>query len=452
LSAKSVKSVFLCNECGYESAKWMGQCPACNSWNTMTEEKFSHPSSRSSAKTNNGTSSEPKRLAEIEITNEERFTTGITEFDRVLGGGIVKGSLVLVGGDPGIGKSTLLTQMCQTAYESGMILYVSGEESQKQIKIRSERLGVDNTNLLLMSETNMDYILNAIDKCEPSVMIVDSVQTVYLPALTSAPGSVSQVREVTMTLMRLAKERGIAIFLVGHVTKEGTIAGPRVLEHMVDCVLYFEGDQHQFYRVLRGVKNRFGSTNEIGVFEMTDTGLNEISNPSKILLEGRPENASGSCVVCTLEGTRSMLVEIQALVSQTNFNIPRRTSTGIDYNRISMLMAVLEKRAGFSLANQDAYVNVVGGMRIDEPAADLGIILSIASSYRNRPIAHDIVAIGEVGLTGEVRAVNSIQKRINEAANLGFKTCIIPKGNFDGKLDGLEIISVDNIKNAISLF
>lgn len=395
----------------------------------------------------------PKQINEIELTNEERFTSGIGELDRVLGGGIVKGSLVLVGGDPGIGKSTLLLQMCQTVAAESNILYASGEESQNQIKIRGQRLGIHNKKLLLLSETNLDFIFESVEKCKPSVLIIDSVQTMYKPDLSSAPGSVSQVREVTIQLMRLAKEMGIAVFLVGHVTKEGTIAGPRVLEHIVDCVLYFEGERHHFHRILRSVKNRFGSTNEIGVFEMRDNGLAEILNPSFMLLDGRPDNAPGSCIICTLEGSRPMLAEVQALVASTNFNIPRRMSTGIDQNRISLLMAVLEKRVGMNLGGQDAYINVIGGFRVDEPAADLGIVLAIASSFRSIPVPQNYIAIGEVGLTGEVRAVNSIEKRLAEAAKLGFDTVILPKGNADNLSfrTSLQLIPVSNVRQALEV-
>ena len=436
------KTVFVCNDCGHESGKWLGKCPACGAWNSMTEERV-----QPAARKNNDIyiKPEPLRLSDIELTEEERFTTGIAEFDRVLGGGIVKGSLVLVGGDPGIGKSTLLTQMCQTA--TGGILYASGEESQKQIKIRAERLGITNSELMLLAETNMEVILDAAQAQNPAIIIVDSVQTVYMPELTSAPGSVSQVREVTINLMRFAKERGVAIFLVGHVTKEGAIAGPKVLEHMVDCVLYFEGERHHFYRILRGVKNRFGSTNEIGVFEMCDAGLKEVENPSQMLLEGRPTDASGSCVICTMEGTRPILAEVQALISTSGFNMPRRMATGVEQNRVAMLMAVLEKRVGMNLANQDAYVNVIGGLKVDEPAADLGIALAIASSFRNKPLPHNVLAIGEVGLTGEIRAVNSIEKRVKEAAKLGFEMCIVPKGSGCG--GDIKVIEVSSVGEAL---
>lgn len=444
------KTVFVCNECGYESPKWLGRCVACNAWNSMTEERVATAVSK--GRGNSDFKNSPKHIDEIELTNEERFTSGIGELDRVLGGGIVKGSLVLVGGDPGIGKSTLLLQMCQSVAAESCILYASGEESQNQIKIRGQRLGIHNKKLLLLSETNLDSIFEAVEKCKPSVLIIDSVQTMYKPDLSSAPGSVSQVREVTINLMRLAKEMGISVFLVGHVTKEGTIAGPRVLEHIVDCVLYFEGERHHFHRILRSVKNRFGSTNEIGVFEMREAGLVEVLNPSLMLLDGRPDNAAGSCIICTLEGSRPMLAEVQALVAATNFNIPRRMSTGIDQNRISLLMAVLEKRVGMNLGGQDAYINVIGGIRVDEPAADLGIVLAIASSFRSIPLPKNYIAIGEVGLTGEVRAVNSIDKRLAEASKLGFDTVIVPKGNADNlPACTVKIIPVSNVRQALEV-
>jgi len=423
------KTMFFCNECGYESPKWLGKCPACNVWNSMVEEKIKTESKSGAINKMTKTKISPKRLDDVNIENDERFKTGIAEFDRVLGGGIVKGSLILVGGDPGIGKSTILLQMCETINSTECILYASAEESQKQIKLRADRLKVKNKNLLLVSETNLEDIAEMINETNASVVIIDSIQTVYCPELSSAPGSVSQVREATLALMRIAKENNIAIFLVGHVTKEGALAGPRVLEHMVDCVLYFEGERHQFHRILRAVKNRFGSTNEIGVFEMGDNGLTEVENPSLMLLSGRPDNISGSCAICLMEGTRPLLAEVQALVTRSNFPSPRRMATGADYNRISMIMAVLEKRLGFNLSIQDAYVNVIGGIKIDEPAADIGIAIAIASSFKNFPISSNVLAIGEIGLTGEVRAVNSIDKRIAEAAKLGFDTIIIPKGN-----------------------
>jgi len=384
-----IKTVFVCQECGYESPKWLGKCPACNQWNTLIEEIQEETAKALPV----ALRVRPVRLTEVEITNEERFSTGSMELDRVLGGGVVKGSLILVGGDPGIGKSTLLLQICEYIGKGAKILYASGEESASQIKLRADRLGITTQNLLLISETNLDNIIQSIHEIKPDMVIVDSIQTIFKPELTSAPGSISQVREGTISLMRVAKDNGIAVFIVGHVTKEGTLAGPRVLEHMVDCVLYFEGERHQSYRILRAVKNRFGSTNEIGIFEMQDKGLMEVDNPSMMFLSGRPNNVSGSCVICTLEGTRPVLAEIQALVSPTSFGIPRRMSTGIDNNRVTLLMAVLEKRVGLNLQNQDAYINVVGGIRIDEPAADLGVAIAIASSFKNFEISHDTMAV-----------------------------------------------------------
>ena len=450
-----IKTVFFCSECGYESAKWMGKCPACGMWNTMVEEKVK-PEKGSSAPTVlfSGEREKPKRLSEIRTDDENRFLTNISELDRVLGGGIVKGSLVLVGGDPGIGKSTLLLQMCKTVCPGETILYVSGEESQRQIKMRAERLEVDNESLLLFSETNLDDVLTVIENAKPTLVIIDSVQTIYSSGITSAPGSVSQVREVTQILMRTAKENSISVFIVGHVTKEGAIAGPKVLEHMVDCVLYFEGERHQFHRILRAVKNRFGSTNEIGVFEMCDKGLNEVTNPSLMLLSGRPKNVSGSCVICTMEGTRPVLAEVQALVSKTSFPSPKRMAAGIDYNRVSLIMAVLEKRVGFNLSTQDAYVNVIGGIKVDEPAADLGVALAIASSCRNVHIPNGVIAIGEIGLAGELRTVNSIDKRILEGAKLGFDCIIIPAetGNTIDEPPGVNIKKAKNLQEALSFF
>lgn len=449
-----VKTVFFCNECGYETSKWLGKCPACGMWNTMVEERVKPEDSHSANTSFDRHKEKPKKLKEIEVVEEDRVKTGILELDRVLGGGIVKGSLVLVGGDPGIGKSTLLLQMCQTVCPGEVILYVSGEESQRQIKMRADRLGVENEQLLLLSETNLEDIVLAIETSRPSLVIIDSVQTMYSSAITSAPGSVSQVREVTQILMRIAKENNISVFVVGHVTKEGAIAGPKVLEHMVDCVLYFEGERHQYHRILRAVKNRFGSTNEIGVFEMCASGLKEVANPSLMLLDGRPENVSGSCVICILEGTRPVLAEVQALVSKTNFPAPKRMSTGIEYNRVSLIMAVLEKRVGFNLSSQDAYVNVVGGIRVDEPAADLGIALAVASSYRNIYISSNVLAIGEVGLTGEIRAVNSIEKRISEGIKLGFEYIIIPEGNGYNITvpENVVIHKVANLQQALNIF
>lgn len=449
------KTVFFCNECGGETSKWFGKCPACGAWNSLVEETSVTKPLKSK---NSGGQSliypKPTKLHSIEFDAEWRFSTGLNEFDRVLGGGMVCGSLVLVSGDPGIGKSTLMLQICNKIAEHGTILYVTGEESERQLKMRAERLGVDASNLYIVSQVNMSAVLENIDEVSPSVLIVDSVQTMYSPDINSAPGSVSQVRHVTMTLMRKAKENGISVFVVGHVTKDGNIAGPKVLEHMVDCVLYFEGERHQSYRILRGVKNRFGSTNEIGVFEMQASGLVEIANPSMALLEGRPQNVPGTIVICAMEGSRPILVEVQALAATTAFGMPRRTSTGLDYNRIALLIAVLEKRVSMNLSNQDVYVNVIGGIRIDEPAADLGTILAIASSFRSFNIPDDLVAIGEVGLTGEIRAVNNASRRIAELEKLGFKKCVLPKSNMKELADfkgDIEIFPVRNVIEALAL-
>lgn len=442
------KSIFVCSECGYETRKWLGKCPACLQWNTFTEELESETQRNISERPL------PKAIPLTEVTkeSEQRIKTGMQELDRVLGGGIVDGSLVLVGGDPGIGKSTLLLQICGILSPKVKILYVSGEESVKQIKIRAERLSVNNENILMVSETNFENINKLIEEIKPQVVILDSIQTVYSEELTSAPGSVSQVREVTGQLMRIAKGNGITVFIVGHVTKEGAIAGPRVLEHMVDTVLYFEGERHQNYRILRAVKNRFGSTNEIGLFEMTQQGLKEVNNPSGLFLDCRAKDQPGSVIVASLEGTRPMLLEVQALVAPTSFGIARRMATGIDYNRLTMLMAVLEKKVGMQLFNHDAYVNVVGGIRIDEPACDLGVIASIAGSFKNRPVDPDIVVIGEVGLTGEVRPVSQVDKRIIEAKRLGFKKCLVPSGNKTSSITNageIELLFAGTVEEAL---
>lgn len=444
------KTTFICQECGYQSPKLMGKCPGCGSWNTLVEETIQ----KNKYETTMGISKviKPSTIDEIEIVDEERYSTSIEEFNRVLGGGVVKGSLVLVGGDPGIGKSTLLLQVAQDIAAVGKkVFYISGEESSKQIKLRATRLGVKSQSLFVISETNLSDIEGLLIEFKPDVVVIDSIQTVFKPELQSAPGSVSQVREATSTLMRISKTINISIFIVGHVTKEGSIAGPRVLEHMVDTVLYFEGERHHTYRILRAVKNRFGSTNEIGVFEMKGSGLCEVKNPSEMMLSGRPKNVSGSAIVCSMEGTRPMLVEIQALTSATSFGMPRRMATGIDYNRVVLLMAVLEKRVGLQLQATDAYVNVAGGLRLDEPACDLGIALSIASSFKNLYIDPQTVVIGEIGLTGEIRGVNFIEKRIMEAKKLGFLKCVVPKDNMRGmeKIKGINIIYVENIHEAL---
>ena len=447
------KTVFICQECGYESSGWLGKCPACMQWNTFVEERQetgAHASAWQPAQ------SKPVSLEEIKADTEQRCLTGIKEFDRVLGGGMVRGSLILVGGDPGIGKSTLLLQVCNTLQTDAKILYISGEESTAQIKLRADRLNVKRRSLFIVSASNFEAISSMIEAEKPGLVIIDSIQTMYTDTINSAPGSVSQVREVTAALMKLAKSSGITVIIVGHVTKEGAIAGPRVLEHMVDTVLYFEGERHLSYRILRTVKNRFGSTNEIGVFEMRDTGLAEIPNPSEMMLSGRQENVPGSVVVASLEGTRPMLIEIQSLVCPTGFGVPRRMATGLDYNRLTMLLAVLEKRVGLALYDQDAYVNVVGGIRLDEPACDLGIAAAVASSFRNRPVDDGCVLVGEVGLTGEVRAVSQIEKRISEAMRLGFRSIVIPEGNMklagQTKIkEGFRIIAVSNIREALEV-
>ena len=450
-------TVFFCQNCGYESTKWLGQCPGCREWNTFVEEtidKTELKNTGNGAKRDRREASEPCVLSEIAIREENKTLTGIKELDRVLGGGIVPGSIVLVGGDPGIGKSTLLLQVCQKlAKKERKVLYISGEESLRQIKLRAQRMGEFNDHLLLLCETNLELIRNVIEKEKPDTVIIDSIQTMYSEEVGSAPGSVSQVREATNTLMQLAKGLGISIFIVGHVTKEGTVAGPRVLEHMVDMVLYFEGDRHASYRILRGVKNRFGSTNEIGVFEMRRDGLREVENPSEFMLNGRPENASGSVVACSMEGTRPILLEIQALVCESNFGMPRRTAAGTDYNRVNLLMAVLEKRIGYHLGNYDAYVNIAGGIKINEPAIDLGIVMAIVSSYKNRPFDERTIVFGEVGLSGEVRAVNMPEQRVAEAKKLGFETCIVPEVSLDSvkSIGGIKIIGVKSINEAIGL-
>lgn len=448
--AKAKKSVYFCQNCGHEETKWLGQCPACREWNTFVEEKVTSAMSKTVKERK---TAQVVTLSSIETDEDDRMLTMIAELDRVLGGGIVKGSLVLVGGDPGIGKSTLLLQVCQRLSAAGRkLLYISGEESLKQIKLRANRMGEFSENLYLLCETSLDIIRGIIEQQKPDMVVIDSIQTMYHEEVGSAPGSVSQVRESTNIFMQLAKGLNIAIFIVGHVTKEGTVAGPRVLEHMVDTVLYFEGDRHASYRILRGVKNRFGSTNEIGVFEMRKEGLVEVKNPSEFMLSGKPEHASGSVVACAMEGTRPMLMEIQALVCKTNFGMPRRTAAGLDYNRVNLLMAVLEKRLGLSLSNYDAYVNIAGGIRLNEPAADLGIILAIASSYKNRPIAEDVIVFGEVGLSGEVRAVSMPEQRVAEAKKLGFKTCVIPEVSVKsvGKMEGVTIVGVKSVGEAIS--
>ena len=452
--AKERTSIFFCQSCGYESAKWMGQCPGCREWNTFVEEPVRKSSTKQgiSGMRTAGRVTKPMVLSEIEITEEDRMGTGIAELDRVLGGGIVQGSLTLVGGDPGIGKSTLLLQVCRLLSLKGVkVLYISGEESGSQIKMRADRLGRFDANMLLLCETNLEIIEEVIQANKPQVVVIDSIQTMYSEGVNSAPGSVSQVREATARLLQVAKGNTISVFIVGHVTKEGTVAGPRVLEHMVDTVLYFEGDRHASYRILRGVKNRFGSTNEIGVFEMKENGLTEVLNPSEYMLNGRPEEANGCVVSCSMEGTRPLLIEIQALVCHTNFGIPRRQTTGTDINRVNLLMAVLEKRVGLQLGSCDAYVNITGGMRIQEPAIDLGIVLAIVSGFRNQKLSPSLVAFGEVGLSGEVRAVSQGKTRVAEAAKLGFTECIVPDSCVKecSNVSGVKVIGVKNIEEAI---
>ena len=449
---KNKKTVYFCQECGYESAKWMGQCPGCKAWNTFVEETVSakKPASGTTGRTEKR--QEPVILRDISLSEDERQTTKIGELDRVLGGGIVPGSLVLVGGDPGIGKSTLLLQVCRNLAERQVsVLYISGEESLRQIKLRANRIGEFSDKLQLLCETNLEVIREVIQRKKPEVVVIDSIQTMFHEDVSSAPGSVSQVRESTNILMQIAKGMGVSIFIVGHVTKEGNVAGPRVLEHMVDTVLYFEGDRHASYRILRAVKNRFGSTNEIGVFEMCGTGLEEVKNPSEFLLNGRPEDASGSVVACSMEGTRPILVEIQALVCQSTFGIPRRTAVGTDFNRVNLLMAVLEKKVGIHLGSSDAYVNIAGGMKMTEPAIDLGICLAVVSSCKDIVIPDNVMVFGEVGLSGEIRAVSMAGQRVQEAKKLGFETVMLPEvcRSSVGKIEGIRLIYVSQIRDAI---
>lgn len=447
------KTVFFCTACGNETPKWQGKCPACGAWNTL-EEHIERPIASGRGKSvPAGASKSPKMLSQVDSGDELRFSAGMGELDRVLGGGAVEGSLVLVGGAPGIGKSTLLLQICNALCAQRSVLYVSGEESERQLKLRAQRLGVAPDNLYILAENRLEDIQSSCEEAKPDVLIVDSIQTMFCEENESSPGSVSQVKDCTMRLMQLSKNEGITVFVVGHINKDGNIAGPKVLEHMVDCVLYFEGDPNTSYRLLRAAKNRFGSTNEIGVFEMLDTGLKEVPNPSQMLLEGRPAGASGTCVACVMEGTRPILAEVQALVSKTSFNVPRRTADGFDFNRAALLLAVAEKRAGLKLSLFDAYINVIGGLRLDEPGADLPVVLAVASSYRDMPIADDLSAIGEVGLTGEIRNVSNMNQRLQEIARLGFKKVIIPKYGSE-KLEipeGLKVYRVRNIREAIEV-
>lgn len=446
------KTVYVCTSCGNEAAKWTGRCAACGQWNTMEEYR---PAPAASRATSSGARSAPraKRLSEVTTDEARRFTTGMRELDRVLGGGAVKGSLVLVSGAPGIGKSTLLLQICEAILKKQTVLYVSGEESESQLKLRAQRLGVSSDELYLLCETNLEDILSAASTIGPDLLIVDSVQTLYCEDKPSSPGSVTQVRDCTMRLMQYCKSSDVTVFVVGHINKEGAIAGPKVLEHMVDCVLYFEGESHTSYRLLRAAKNRFGSTNEIGVFEMRSTGLTEVPNPSEMLLAGRPLNTPGTCVACTMEGTRPILAEVQALVSPTSLSVPRRTSNGLDYNRAAMLLAVLEKRGGLRFSNADVYLNVIGGLRLDEPAADLAVVLAAASAAQDKPVSDTLAAVGEVGLTGEIRAVNQLPQRLAEIRRLGFTQCVIPRSGTEQLASpaGLELLRVRNLREAIAV-
>lgn len=446
--AKGKGNLFFCQECGYESAKWLGQCPACKVWNRFVEEP-----AEKTIKWTEGSGNLEKRLSEISMEKEERMLTEMKELDRVLGGGIVAGSLILVGGDPGIGKSTLLLQVCRNLAKTKKVYYISGEESLQQIKLRADRIGTFSDQMFVLCETNLEQIQEKLKQARPDVVVIDSIQTMAREDVASAPGSVGQVRESTGLLMQIAKGFGISIFIVGHVTKEGVVAGPRVLEHMVDTVLYFEGDRHAAYRILRGVKNRFGSTNEIGVFEMQESGLKEVENPSEYMLNGKPKGACGSVVTCAIEGTRPILLEVQAFVCKTNFGLPRRTAAGTDYNRVNLLLAVLEKRVGIRLSECDAYVNIAGGLKLNEPSLDLGIVMAIVSSYREQAVDDQTIVFGEVGLSGEIRGIRMCDIRVKEAFKLGFRTCVLPRvslGNIEIP-QGMRVVGIENLKEMMQL-
>ena len=449
------KTIFYCTQCGNETPKWQGQCSACGSWNTIVEQPSTAKVKRGSVKSaiQMGPARKPKLVAEMTLDQEIRFPTGLAELDRVLGGGAVQGSLVLIGGAPGIGKSTLMLQICNELCKSAKVLYVSGEESERQLKLRAQRLGVGEMELYLFAENNLEQVVAAVEETTPDILIVDSIQTMYNGDQTASPGSISQVKECTMALMQLAKGNGITIFVIGHVNKEGSIAGPKVLEHMVDCVLYFEGDQHMTYRILRAAKNRFGATNEIGVFEMMDRGLREVENPSEMLLSGRPKDAPGTCVTCAMEGARPVLAEVQALIAPASASNPRRMSNGFDYNRAAMLLAVLEKRGGLKVSQCDAYLNIIGGLTLEEPAADLAAVVAIASSYLDKPVPDHMAAIGEVGLSGEIRSISHLEQRLTEVHRLGFTQCMIParRARELKPLPGLELLPVQNIAQALRL-
>ena len=446
------KTVYFCTECGNETPKWVGKCPACGAWNSLVEQVLERPN-KSGTGNSLAKSVKPVSITEIEESEEIRFFTGMRELDRVLGGGAVKGSLVLVGGAPGIGKSTLMLQICQQLGRQNKVLYVSGEESTHQLKMRARRLAVNSENLFVLAETSLGDILDCVDREKPDVLIIDSIQTLYNDTLDSPPGSVGQVKDCTLSLMQLAKGQGTTVFVIGHVNKEGNIAGPKVLEHMVDCVLYFEGDQHLTYRILRAAKNRFGATNEIGVFEMANEGLREVENPSEMLLSGRPLDAPGTCVTCVMEGARPVLAEIQALIAPSSGNRPLRSSNGFDFSRASMLLAVLEKRGGLKLSQCDAYLNIIGGLTLEEPAADLAALVAIASCYYDKPVPDDMAAVGEVGLSGEIRSINHLEQRLCEVQRLGFTRCMIPahRAKDIKPIPGLTLLPVDNISKAMKL-